>query len=201
MIEIPTREGPFGLVHVVRDADIRSVADITAEIRAVKADSSTIATGRLLTTLRPALGRVPGLYALMYAGVSRSRRAHLATGTVQVTALGMFGNGGRWAIAPPTLASLLLVVGGVSRGPRVVGDRVEIHDVLDLTQTIDNIVYGSPAARFAADLRQLLQTAAVLDHAIPSDPPTTTQEGLHQRASAHPPEDADLAQLANRSVL
>ena len=34
LIEIPTSKGPFGLVHVVRDADIRSVADISAEIRA-----------------------------------------------------------------------------------------------------------------------------------------------------------------------
>jgi pyruvate/2-oxoglutarate dehydrogenase complex dihydrolipoamide acyltransferase (E2) component len=164
LIEIPTSEGPFGLVHVVRDADIRSVADISAEIRAVKADSSTTASGRLLTTLGPALGHVPGLYPLMYAGMSRSRRVHLATGTVQVTAVGMFGNGGGYAIAPPTLASLLLVVGGVSRRPRVIGDRVEIREVLDLTLTIDhNVVDGSPATRFAADLRQILHTAAALD--------------------------------------
>jgi pyruvate/2-oxoglutarate dehydrogenase complex dihydrolipoamide acyltransferase (E2) component len=51
LIEIPTSQGPFGLVQVVRDADIRSVADISAEVRAVKADSSTTASGRLLTTL------------------------------------------------------------------------------------------------------------------------------------------------------
>ena len=173
LIEIPTSEGPFGLVHVVRDADIRSVADISAEIRAVKADSSTTASGRLLTTLGPALGHVPGLYPLMYAGMSRSRRVHLATGTVQVTAVGMFGNGGGYAIAPPTLASLLLVVGGVSRQPRAIGDRVEIRDVLDLTLTIDhNIVDGSPATRFAADLRQILHTAAALDQQTPTlDPP------------------------------
>ena len=91
----------------------------------------------------------------MYAGMSRSRRVHLATGTVQVTAIGMFGNGRGYAIAPSTLASLLLVVGGVSGQPRVVGERVEIRDVLDLTLTIDhNVVDGSPATRFAADLRQ-----------------------------------------------
>jgi hypothetical protein len=80
----------------------------------------------------------------MYASMSRSRRAHLATGTVQVTAVGIFGNGGGYAIAPPTLASLLLVVGGVSQQPRAIGDRVEIRDILDLTLTIDhNVVDGS----------------------------------------------------------
>lgn len=172
LIEIPTSQGPFGLVHIVRDADIRSVADISAELRAVKADAASTTSGRLLTTLGPALGRVPGLYPLMYAGMSRSRRAHLATGTVQVTAVGMFAEGGGYAIAPPTLASLLLVVGGVSRRPRAIGDRVEVRDVLDLTLTIDhNVVDGSPATRFAADLRQALHTAAVLPDATASDRP------------------------------
>jgi pyruvate/2-oxoglutarate dehydrogenase complex dihydrolipoamide acyltransferase (E2) component len=163
VIEVPTVQGPFGLVHVVRDADIRSVADISAELRAVKEHSDTTTSGRLLTTLGPTLGRVPGLYPLMFAGMSRSRRVHRATGTVQVTAVGMFAGGGGFAIAPPTLASLLLVVGGMSRRPRVIDDRVEVRDVLDLTMTIDhNVVDGSPATRFAADLRQALHTAAAL---------------------------------------
>jgi len=144
LIEIPTSQGPFGLVQVVRDADIRSVADISAEVRAVKADSSTTASGRLLTTLGPALGHVPGLYPLMYAGMADPGESHLATGTVQVTAVGMFGNGGGYAVAPPMLASLLLVVGGVSRQPRAIGDRVELRDLLDLTLTVDhNVVDGS----------------------------------------------------------
>ena len=170
LIEVPTINGPFGLVHVVRDADIRSVADISTELRAVKDHADTTTSGRLLTTLGPTLGRVPGLYPLMYAGMSRSRRVHRATGTVQVTAVGMFAGGGGFAIAPPTLASLLLVVGGISRQPRAIGDRVDVRDVLDLTLTIDhNVVDGSPATRFAADLRQSLHTAAVLPKAPASD--------------------------------
>jgi pyruvate/2-oxoglutarate dehydrogenase complex dihydrolipoamide acyltransferase (E2) component len=99
----------------------------------------------------------------MYAGLKRSRRAHRATGTVQVTAVGMFADGSGFAIAPPTLASLLLVVGGISRRPRAVGDGIEVRDVVDLTLTIDhNVVDGSPATRFAADLRHMLHTAATL---------------------------------------
>ncbi len=42
-------------------------------------------------------------------------------------------------------------------------DDIEVRDVLDLTLTIDhNVVDGGPATRFAADLRRLLHTAAVL---------------------------------------
>ncbi|MGY1836985.1 2-oxo acid dehydrogenase subunit E2 [Blastococcus sp. SYSU DS0510] len=51
-----------------------------------------------------------------------------------------------------------VVVGGVSRRPRVVGDAVAVRDVLDLTVTIDhNIVDGAPATRFGADLRRRME--------------------------------------------
>ncbi len=169
LIEVPTSQGPFGLVHVVRDADVRSVAEISAELQAVKTDPAATTTGRLLTAVAPTVGRVPGLYRTMYTAMSRSRRVHLATGTAQVTAIGMFADGGGFAIAPPTLASLVVVVGGASKRPRAVGDRIEARDVLDLTLTIDhNVVDGAPATRFAADLRRLMQTAAVLAP-VPAD--------------------------------
>ena len=168
LIEVATSQGPFGLVHVVRDTDVRSVAEISSELRAVKTDATTTTTGRLLNTAAPTAGRIPGLYRVMYAAMARSRRVHLATGTVQVTAVGLFADGGGFAIAPPTLASLVLVVGGLSKQARPVGDRIEVRDVLDLTLTIDhNVVDGGPATRFAADLRRLLHTAAVL---VPAPP-------------------------------
>ncbi|MGH4023694.1 MAG: 2-oxo acid dehydrogenase subunit E2 [Pseudonocardiaceae bacterium] len=163
LIEVPTDQGPFGLVHVVRDADVRTVAEISAELRAVKTDPAVTTTGRLLRTLAPAAGRIPGLFRVMYAAMSHSRRVHLATGTVQVTAVGMFAGGGGFAIAPPTLASLTVVVGGTGPRPAAVEDRIELRDMLDLTVSIDhNVVDGAPATRFGADLRHLIQTAAVL---------------------------------------
>jgi hypothetical protein len=51
---------------------------------------------------------------------------HLATGTVQVSAVGMFAGGAGFAIAPPTLASLVVVVGGLSRRPIAVDDQIVI---------------------------------------------------------------------------
>jgi 2-oxoacid dehydrogenases acyltransferase (catalytic domain) len=60
----------------------------------------------------------------------------------------MFAGGGGFAIAPPTLASLLVVVGGFSERARVIDDHIVVRDVLDLTVTIDhNIVDGAPATR------------------------------------------------------
>jgi pyruvate/2-oxoglutarate dehydrogenase complex dihydrolipoamide acyltransferase (E2) component len=163
LIEVPTSQGPFGLVHVVRDADIRGVAEISAEIRAVKRSPTATANGRLLSTVGRALGRVPGLYRAMYAVMSRSHRLREAIGTVQVTALGMFADGGGFAIAPPTLASLAIVVGGISTSAVDVGGRISMIDLLDLTVSIDhNVVDGAPATRFAADLRRIMEQATVL---------------------------------------
>jgi pyruvate/2-oxoglutarate dehydrogenase complex dihydrolipoamide acyltransferase (E2) component len=162
LVEVPTPEGDFGLVHVVRDADVRGVADITAQLRAAKDPAST-PTGRALTRFAPAAGRVPGLFPLMYAVMGRSVRAHLRTGTVQVTAVGMFADGGGFAIAPPTLASLSVVVGGLDRRPRVVGDEIVVRDDLDLTVTVDHdVVDGAPATRFGAELRRLMQEPAAV---------------------------------------
>jgi pyruvate/2-oxoglutarate dehydrogenase complex dihydrolipoamide acyltransferase (E2) component len=161
LIEVPTSQGAFGLVHVVRDADLRSVAEISSEIRAVKADPAGTGSGRLLDAFAPALGRVPGLYRAMYAVMSRSRHARDTIGTVQVTALGMFAGGGGFAIAPPTLASLAVVVGGISARLCEVDGHLETLEFLDLTVTVDhNVVDGAPATRFAADLRQIMQTDA-----------------------------------------
>ncbi|MDQ1745185.1 MAG: hypothetical protein QOE23_3524 [Pseudonocardiales bacterium] len=163
LIEVPTARGPFGLVHVVRDADLRAVADIGAELRAVKADPASTTSGRLLDIAAPLGGRIPGGYRLMYAVLRRSHRAHLATGTVQVSAVGMFGGGGGFAIATPTLASLSVIVGGASSRPLAVEGKVEVRQVLDLTVTIDHtVVDGAPATRFAAEFRSLLTSAVLL---------------------------------------
>lgn len=164
LIEVPTADGPFGLVHIVRGADRRGVAGISAELREVKADAAITRSGRSLSTLASAGGRVPGGYRLMYAVMRRSPRAHRATGTVQVTAVGMFGGGSGFAIAPPTLASLTVVIGGASSRPVAVSGQVEVREVLDLTVTVDhNVVDGAPATRFAAEFRRLLSSAAVLE--------------------------------------
>lgn len=158
IVEVPTAQGPFGLVHVVRDADVRDVADISTELRGVQADMTSTATGRVLERLGPLVGHVPGLFPAVYAVMRRSVRAHELTGTVQVTAVGMFAAGGGFAIAPPTLASLLVVVGGSSRRPRVVDDEIAVRDVLDLTVSIDHdVVDGAPATRFGADLRRRME--------------------------------------------
>jgi len=163
LVEITTPRGPFGLAHVLRDADVRNVPDLTAELHRVKRDPAASGTGGLLQRAAPAAARVPGAVPALYAVMARSVALRQRAGTVAVTAVGMFGGGSGFGLSPMTLMTLQVVVGGMTRRPRVVDGRIEIRDVLDLTIAIDhNVVDGAPAARFCAYLRALIESAAVL---------------------------------------
>ncbi|WP_327341436.1 2-oxo acid dehydrogenase subunit E2 [Streptomyces europaeiscabiei] len=163
MVEVDTAQGLFALPHVLRDADVRDVHDLTAELRAVKADPTVTGPGRILDRYGSTLTRLPGLLPAMYALLARSVRLRQSTGTVAVTAVGMFGAGGGFGIASPSLFPLQVVVGGLTEQPRVVDGRIGVREVLDLTITFDhNVTDGAPAARFVADLRRLVENAEVL---------------------------------------
>ena len=162
LIEIETPDGVFPMAHLVRDADVRAVADISAELRAVKARPEHSRSGRMLRADRAAL-YVPGAVRAFFWLLSRSIRMRRMAGTVSVTAVGMFGGGGGFGIGFPSPISLGVLVGGISARPRAVGGRVEVRDVLDLTITIDhNVVDGAPAARFGAELRRAIESGDLL---------------------------------------
>jgi pyruvate/2-oxoglutarate dehydrogenase complex dihydrolipoamide acyltransferase (E2) component len=163
LIEVPTAQGRFGLAHAVRDADVRPVPDVSAELHRVKRDPGSSTGGNWLERAAPTATRIPGVVSAMYAVMSRSVAVRQRVGTVAVTAVGMFAGGSGFGLTPMSLMSLEVVVGGMSLRPRVVAGEVQVRDVLDLTVQIDhNVVDGAPAARFAADLRRLIEVADVL---------------------------------------
>jgi pyruvate/2-oxoglutarate dehydrogenase complex dihydrolipoamide acyltransferase (E2) component len=164
LIEVDHDSGYFPLAYLVRDADVRDVADISREIRDVKRNPIGVAEGRLLERLAPLAGRVPGLPWLFYKVMSRSTRMRAISGTVAVSSVGMFGRGSGHGIGFPTVLSLSVLVGGRTRRPIISGDEITVGDVLDLTVTFDhNTIDGAPAARFVADLQRLLTSAEALD--------------------------------------
>lgn len=163
MVEISTRQGPFAIPHVLRDADVREVPELTAELRRVKPEPSASSSGRWLERATPTATRIPGAVPAMYAVMARSVMARQRIGTVAVTSVGMFAGGGGFGVTSLTLMSLEVIVGGMSQRARVVDGQVAVRDVLDLTLAIDhNVVDGAPAARFAAEFRELLESASVI---------------------------------------
>jgi pyruvate/2-oxoglutarate dehydrogenase complex dihydrolipoamide acyltransferase (E2) component len=78
-------------------------------------------------------------------------------GTVALTAVGMFGQGGGWGI-PIAVTPLFITLGGIAEKPGVVQGKVTIREYLCLTLTFDHdVVDGAPAARFAARLKELIE--------------------------------------------
>lgn len=167
MVEIPAAQGSFAMPHTLHDADIRSVADLSGELRRVKAAPLASPSARWAERYAPWATRVPGVIRGVYAVMARSVRSRRQIGTVAVTSVGMFGGGAGYGLTPLTLMSLELVVGGISQQPRVVDGQVEVRDILNLTLVIDHdVIDGAPAARFVAELREVIETAAVLTHPV-----------------------------------
>jgi pyruvate/2-oxoglutarate dehydrogenase complex dihydrolipoamide acyltransferase (E2) component len=164
LIEVADQGTTFPLAHLIRDADVRPVRELSAELRDVKADVGQSESGRLLRAGTAWVGRFAGLARMLYAITARSPRLREKSGTVAVTSVGMFGKSGGIGIGQPTIMTLSVVVGGRSMRPRVVDGQIVPRLVLDLTISVDHaIVDGAPAARFAATLIDLIEHPAWID--------------------------------------
>ena len=80
-------------------------------------------------------------------------------GTVVVTSVGMFGQGGGWGLGFLPMHTLGLTIGGIAEKPGVREGHIEIREYLNLTISFDHdIVDGAPAARFAQRLKELIES-------------------------------------------
>ena len=164
LIEVEHDGATLPLAHVLRDADVRSVDDLSRELRGVAADVGRSESGRILHGRAAGLMRIPGLMPLLYRAVGRSERLRERSGTVAVTSVGMFGRGGGAGIVQPTIMTLSVLVGGRSERPRVVDDEIVARLVLDLTISVDHtVVDGAPAARFADTLVEVIEDPGWID--------------------------------------
>ncbi len=154
---------------IVRAANRKSVRQISDEIRAAQQeqpDGDRRYRATVTYVSLPRFLRWPGERLVM----ADPRLVKRLGGTVGLSSVGIFGTGGGWGLvsAPPTL---MVVVGGVSTQPRLVDGRLQDRQFLHLTLSLDHaIVDGAPAARFAAHLTRLIETADGL-------PVTTTAAG------------------------
>jgi len=156
-IEVEVDGGSFPMNHVVRDAHLRSPAELAREVGGIKTTPDTSATAgmegaaRLFVRL-PGLVRTTALRLLRRLPGTQRR----LIGTVGVTSVGMFGRGGGWGLALP-IHPLTVVVGGLADRPAGDGS---VRRMLHLTMSFDHdVVDGAPAARFTARVRDRLQEA------------------------------------------
>jgi pyruvate/2-oxoglutarate dehydrogenase complex dihydrolipoamide acyltransferase (E2) component len=163
LIEVELGERRFPLAHVIRAANRRSVEELTDEIRAIKNDPSQSRSGSKLRWIRYWVW-VPGpirraAYRLVLASPKRRKKL---VGTVSVSAIGMFG-AGAYGIPAPTVYPLQVTVGGLVTQPVWTPDGIEPRAHLQLTLSFDHdMVDGGPAARFGAQLNELLRTGGLI---------------------------------------
>jgi len=163
-VEVRIEDRSFPMNHVLRAADKRSVADLSAELQRIKQQPEDSPTAQLIGAARWFL-LLPGFVRtatvrLMYRIPSMQRDPG---GTVGVTAIGMFGRGGGWGLNFQ-VHPLEVVVGGLVEKPGVFDGVVAIREYLDITVGFDHdVVDGAPAARFTARLRDLLASASLFE--------------------------------------
>ncbi len=164
IVEVETETGSFPLAHPLVDCDSRTVADLTGELRRVKAKPSAGGSGRLLMRWGRRAGRLPLFADLFYFMARRSVRMRSKMGTVTLTSVGMLTGGSGFLIGVPTIASTTVLVGGATEQPWVVDGEVAVRRVVDLGVQIDHrVVDGAPAARFGARLRELIENPDLLE--------------------------------------
>jgi pyruvate/2-oxoglutarate dehydrogenase complex dihydrolipoamide acyltransferase (E2) component len=172
MVEREIEGAKLPVPLIIRAAQAKSLDQISQEIRAAQnMDPEAILLASLPLSLQPPFRRGLSVWLALPAALRRLiwtwalqnpyRRKRL-TGTVGVTAVGMFGRGTGWGVAPMA-HTLTLVVGGLDSKPGVVGTRIEPREYLCLTLTMDHdVIDGAPATRFTNRFKQLVETGAGL---------------------------------------
>jgi hypothetical protein len=162
MVERKSGAGPALMGHIVRGANRKTFRQIHDEIRAVQSASVPARRGmpgwfRRAMSLPWPFSKL--VKALLAVATRRDPTLRVSTtGTVFVTAVGMFGKGhSGWGIATPP-HGLGLVVGSVTWKPAVVDGRVVPREILNLTLLFDHdVLDGAPAARFTRRLVELIE--------------------------------------------
>ena len=147
--------------HILRGVNKKSIAELHREIRAFQTEHATSQETAFIKwfVLLPGFVRRSFLWLLF----RDPRRIKDLYGTVLLTAIGMFGDGGGWGIPVPN-HTLQITLGGIAAKPAIVEDRIEIREFLSVTISFDHdIVDGAPAARFTQRLKELVEGAYGLD--------------------------------------
>lgn len=163
MIERKIGEKRPMMGHVIRGANHKTYLEIHQEIRA--AQSTPVPPSRGAATWFYSAMLLPwplsGLFKTLLGMATRrdpTIRASVS-GTVGITAVGMFGGGhSGWGLTPMPY-SLGLVVGSTAWKPAVVKGRIEPREILNLTVAFDHdVIDGAPAARFTRRLVELIES-------------------------------------------
>lgn len=166
VIEIEFQNARFPMSHIVRAANKRSVQKIHDEIRAVQKNSDRSESKSHWKTAKWLLRLPWPLRRAFYLSIKRNPFKYKAySGTVSLSAVGMYATGiSGWGFGNQN-HTLGIALGGIAKKPRVVNDKVEPGEILNVTIDIDHdIVDGAPATEFAQTFRELVESGSGLEN-------------------------------------
>ncbi len=157
MFEVEFGQKKTPMPHTFRATNRKTLRQIHDEMRGVQNRPHASMESRFMRgfLFMPALFRRAFYWVVMKFPQSFRENSS----SVMVTAVGMFGKGGGWAITMPNF-TLNIAVGGISKKPGVFEGEIAVREYLDLTVSIDHdVIDGAPAARFVQSFRSLLEEA------------------------------------------
>jgi len=154
----------FVVPHIVRAANRKTFRELHDEIRAAQGADVKNVLKRFQFLLLPSVFYRPFLWAFAWIGRRRPWLWKTIVGTVEISAVGMFGNSAGWGIPPTAPTALMVTVGGIGEKHVVVGGHPAVREYLSLTISVDHdLVDGAPAARFTQRLKELIESGYGLD--------------------------------------
>jgi pyruvate/2-oxoglutarate dehydrogenase complex dihydrolipoamide acyltransferase (E2) component len=141
--------------HIIRAVNRKTLREIHDEIRAFQSDHEHGREAKFIDSFV----LLPAFIRRFFLGILLKSPQMLRemNGTVSLTAVGMFGNGGGWGI-PVSNHTLQITLGGMAEKPVLNNGQLENHEFLCVTISIDHdIVDGAPAARFIQRLKELVE--------------------------------------------
>jgi pyruvate/2-oxoglutarate dehydrogenase complex dihydrolipoamide acyltransferase (E2) component len=107
---------------------------------------------------------LPGLFrrAIWKYMLKHPKMLFAKMGNVAVTSIGMYGKINGWFV-PISIHPIWFGIGSVMKKPVVIGDKIEIRDIMNLTVLIDHdVIDGASMARFISALNKNIETGMFL---------------------------------------
>jgi pyruvate/2-oxoglutarate dehydrogenase complex dihydrolipoamide acyltransferase (E2) component len=150
---------------IIRSANKKGLLELHREIR--QAQSSKPERTGVMPLMRLYLLLPTSIRGLFFQIMDRS--PHLMKkngGTVMLTSVGMFGDGGGWGI-PIATHTLNVTVGGIIDRPVKSSTSLEQREHLCLTVTFDHVIIdGAPAARFLQRFSSIITAGESLEQLV-----------------------------------
>ena len=155
-IKVPTK-------YIIKRVNEKSFKEIHEEIRSVQAQESD---SPFLGSKKDKTTRIVSFFASLpkflrkivwwYINNHPPLRKKFI-GNATITSVGMFAKIGGWAIVISS-ETLHVMIGGMSKKPLVIDDKIEIRECVDLTVMVDHVVVdGGPFTRFTQSLAELVE--------------------------------------------